>query len=357
MIKTIDLFSYYPPKFFNLVYIITFLFCFTILEAASKDSLNTQKGIQNQNYQSIVESNPIPQKVKVGFYAQNIYELDPASNTFYMDFYVWFIWKGDIDPTEKVEFMNGVEDWGMTKVNVYDVPKMLADSSFYQAIRVEGRFRENFRFERFPLDEQRLGVIIENSVHTTDEIIYYADTLESGYATDLEIPGWEFKNYQISGSTHTYSTNFGDPDADKKISNYSALRFELKVSRPANYFIWKLLLPLIIVLLASWGALLLDPRRVDSRILLPITTLLTAVFLQQNYSDSLPAVSYLVLLDKIYVLAYLTIIIAIMATIYTAGIVKEDNQKSVNRVKKIDRIFLGIKIVIFITGLVFLLLI
>jgi hypothetical protein len=62
-----------------------------------------------------------------------------------------------------------------------------------------------------------------------------------------------------------------------------------------------------------------------------------------------------VLLDKIYVLAYLTIIIAIMVTIYTAGIVKEENQKSINRVKKIDRIFLASKFILFVVGVIVLL--
>jgi hypothetical protein len=353
--NAIKIYFGYPTKYLSMFYLIITILSFSILRAASQDILNHHNGIQPHAIKNSVTTHSNAQKVKVGFYAQNIYELDPESNTYYMDFYVWFNWKGEIDPTEKIEFMNGVEDWGMTKVSVYDVPKLLADSSYYQAIRVEGRFRENFRFERFPLDEQKLGVVIENSVHTENEIIYYADTLASGYASDMEIPGWEFKNYCITNFSHTYATNFGEPETGNKISSYSALRFELLVSRPANYFIWKLLLPLIIVLLASWGALLLDPRRIDSRILLPITALLTTVFLQQNYSDSLPAVSYLVLLDKIYVLAYLTIIIAIMVTIYTAGIVKEENQKSINRVKKIDRIFLASKFILFVVGVIVLL--
>ena len=51
---------------------------------------------------------PKAQQVKVGFYPQNIYGLDLSSNTYYMDFYMWFNWKGDINPTEKMEFMNGV---------------------------------------------------------------------------------------------------------------------------------------------------------------------------------------------------------------------------------------------------------
>ncbi|MFA6978011.1 MAG: hypothetical protein WC209_01705 [Ignavibacteriaceae bacterium] len=307
-------------------------------------------------YHELKKIPPTAQQVKVGFYTQNIYEVNPESNTYYMDFYVWFKWKGSIDPTEKIEFMNGVEDWGMTKVNTYETPMLLPDSSFYQVVRIEGRFRENFEFERYPLDEQRLGVVLENSLHDINEVVYIADTVESGYTDDLAIPGWEFKDYLISNLYHQYKTNFGDYKLNEKTSSYSAIRFELRVTRPINYFIWKLLFPLLVVLFASFGALLLDPLRVDSRIFLPITALLTIVFLQQAYSDALPAVSYLVLIDKIYVIAYILIIAAIMETIYTAGIVVVEDPQTVVKVKKIDRIFLWGKVLFLVVGMIILLL-
>lgn len=106
----------------------------------------------------------------------------------------------------------------------------------------------------------------------------------------------------------------------------------------------------MIVLFSSWGALLLDPKRVDSRILLTITALLTTVFLQQSYSEALPAVSYLVLLDKIYVLAYILIIAAILEMILAADIVRDEKPEAIARVIKIDRAFLLANFVILIGG-------
>lgn len=342
--------------FLPVFYFFIFLLIIPPINNINADAIISDRKPNSKVYHALKEIPSTAQQVKVGFYAQNIYELDPESNTYYMDFYVWFNWRGEINPTEKVEFMNGVEDWGVTMANAFEEPKLLSDSSFYQLIRVEGRFRENFEFEQYPLDDQKLGVVIENSVHTIDELVYIADST-SGYAGDLSIPGWEFERYDLSNLYHTYSTYFGDNDAQSKSSTYSALRFELIVTRPVNYFFWKLLLPLVIVLLASWGALLLDPLRVDSRILLPVTSLLTVVFLQQAYSDALPAVSYLVLIDKIYVIAYILIIAAIMETIYTAGIVNDGNPEAIKRVKKIDRLFLIGKFCFLLIGVVLLLLI
>ena len=38
--------------------------------------------------------------------------MDVASNTYDIDTYIWFRWKGKIDPTKTIEFINMVEDWG-----------------------------------------------------------------------------------------------------------------------------------------------------------------------------------------------------------------------------------------------------
>lgn len=42
----------------------------------------------------------------------NLYDLNVNEYSFYADFYVWFRWKGDRDPTG-IEFVNGVEKWGV----------------------------------------------------------------------------------------------------------------------------------------------------------------------------------------------------------------------------------------------------
>ncbi|VXD22389.1 ligand-gated ion channel [Planktothrix paucivesiculata] len=307
-------------------------------------------------YQPLTEIPTTAQKVTVGVFAQNIYELNASSNTYYLDFYLWLRWKGKIDPLANLEFMNGVEKWGRTIETAYPEPKTLKDGSFYQIMRVESRFREPFRFYRYPLDEQSLGVTIENAVYSLNELVYIADTKESGYASDLTVPGWKIKNYAIKTLSHLYPSNFGDLDQAKNDSIYSAVRFEMNISRPLSFFTWKLLLPLFVVLFSSWGSLLLYPIYVDSRIILPVTALLTIVFLQQSYSDALPDVGYLVLLDKIYALVYVLIIAGILETIITADWAKSEDPQSIVRVNKLDQWFLIANIVILSGGMIVLLL-
>ncbi|MEZ4830112.1 MAG: hypothetical protein R3C61_28085 [Bacteroidia bacterium] len=104
----------------------------------------------------------------------------------------------------------------------------------------------------------------------------------------------------------------------KKSTAFSDFVLQLSLRRPINYFLLKLLLPVLIVIIASLGALLIHPSSIDARISLPIGGLLSAVFLQQSYSSALPDVGYMVLMDKIYLLVY-ALIAAIMLRVVVAG--------------------------------------
>ena len=60
------------------------------------------------------------------------------------------------------------------------------------------------------------------------------------------------------------------------------------------------------------------PRYVEGRIGLGITALLTLVALQLTSGASLPDVDYLMMIDKIYLLAYLFIILALARVVMTS---------------------------------------
>lgn len=294
------------------------------------------------------------QKVETGFYPVNLYQLDVASNTYYVDTYIWFKWKGTIDPISNLEFPNAVEEWGMNIQKTYEEPQLQSDGSFYQIIRVEGRFFVPFALSKYPLDQQRLEIALENSIYTYNDLVYVADKDDSGFSANLALPGWNITGWEIENLLHDYSTQFGEKFAANVRFPYSSVRYQLLISRPINYFIWKLLLPLIIVLVSSWCAMLLHPSYVEARTAMSSTALLTTVFLQQSYSDTLPEVGYLVLLDKIYALSYLLIVAAIIETIITAGWARSGEKEDYERVIRLDRPFLVAELTVLIVGVLLL---
>ena len=58
------------------------------------------------------------------------------------------------------------------------------------------------------------------------------------------------------------------------------------------------------------------PDEQDARASIPVTVLLTLVFLQQTYRDNLPDLPFLTYLDQVYVVAYVVTLVAFILVIW-----------------------------------------
>ncbi|MCB0531079.1 MAG: hypothetical protein H6574_15390 [Lewinellaceae bacterium] len=276
-----------------------------------------------------------PQEARVGIYLMNLYDLNMDEHSFYADFYIWFKWKGEIDPTE-IEFVNQVEKWSLTSAPSGDgSDSLLSDSTNYRIFRVEGRFFHSFMLSHFPLDQHDLTIQIENPEYDANELVYLPDTAGAAIRHTLQLVGWEMQGSSLQPLENDYRTNFGNPDENACI--YNQLVYTIRLARPITYFLLKMMLPLAVVMLISIGALILHPEYIDMRASLPIGGLLTAVFLQQTYSDALPDTGYMVLMDKIYLLAYALISLVLLRVIRSGNRLMEPGTVPVEKIIRRDR--------------------
>ena len=287
------------------------------------------------------------QQVKIGFYPVSVYQLDMASNTYYVDTYMWLRWTGDIDPTGTIEFTNMVEEWGKQQENLLSEPKVLADGSKYQIMRVEGRFVQPFSLADYPLDKQKLSIMVEDTTNGADAVSYVIDTESSGIGDSLQIPGWQLEGWSSQTYTHDYGTSFGE---EATPSAYSAAQFSLDITRPLSFFYWKLLLPLFIVLLAALSVFLISPQHLDARSALPAGALLTAIFLQKSYSDGLPDLGYLILMDKIYLIVYALIVLTLIRCIVAYKAADDADEATIKAIHATDKRLLVLFIAVFMAA-------
>jgi hypothetical protein len=300
-----------------------------------------------------VEEPTGPMQVTVGFYLTSIYSLDQQAGTFYADFYLWMRWQGENDPTLTVEMLNNIERWGLTMTPVSEEAVELPSGEFLQQFHVQGQFVQPLAMDDFPLDEHGLTIELEDLSFATDSLVYVPDLEQSGISPDLRIPGWNVTGWSLKTAPHKYATDFGETGAVAQ--EYSNLTFTLEIERPPSFFRWKLFLPLVIVLLLGCSVLLVHPTYTEVRLAGPATALLTLVFLQQTYTSSLPENGSLVLLDKIYALAYALVIGLIITTIVTSHWVRVDEDNTARAVR-LDRIAAGGLFGLFLVGTVILLL-
>lgn len=293
-----------------------------------------------------------PQEAQVGFYLMNLYGLNMDEHSFYADFYVWFKWRGDLDPTN-IEFVNTIEKWSMATVG-FDgdsTPVVLKDGTKYKIFRKEGRFFHAFSLNRFPLDQHTLDIQIENPEHPASMLVYVPDTNAALVRNTLNLVGWEQRDCQLSTQIHDYGSNFGNPEENAQ--QYSNLSFNITLARPFSYFLLKMLLPLLVVMLVGFGALLLHPEHIDTRSSLPIGALLTAVFLQQSYSDALPDTGYMVLMDKIYLLSY-ALISLVLLQIIRSGNLTAKGGGGMKAIIRRERRLATVYLLVFLSGVVIL---
>ncbi len=273
------------------------------------------------------------QVVHTGVYLMNLYDLDINEYSYYADFYLWFRWKGERNPMN-IEFVNAVEKWGFTQNDFHEEAQVLEDGSYYNGMRIEGRFYHPFKLNRFPMDRHQLGIRVENVEYPLDSMVFVPDTGQYFFRQDLIIPGWYLREAQQLTQENVYLTNFGEPGGVGRFSNFS---FVFTLARPLSYFLLKLLLPLLVVIFAALGALFITPQYLDARISLPIGALLSCVFLQQSYSSALPDVGYMVLMDKIYLMSYLLIALILLRTVLMGNRMSKNEEINILKQKKADR--------------------
>ena len=279
-----------------------------------------------------------PAEVIVGAYINDIQELDFKANNYVVDLYVWFRWKSpDIDPSKTMEFMNRFTSDDNVREALYDQPKPMPDGSLYSIIRYQGRFAAKFPLEKYPFDTQFLKVMMEDTVSGADSQIYVPEG-EHPVTLDpvITLPGFKVGNPTMRIVSNTYPTSFGDL-AEPEATAYSRIVLSVPVTRPIVAMSIKTFVPIMLIVVCAGLVFFVRPRYIEGRIGLGITALLTLVALQLASGGSLPDVDYLMMLDKIYLLAYLFIIIALGRVVATSWL--SDDAQAEKSIARKDRRF------------------
>ena len=136
---------------------------------------------------------------------------------------------------------------------------------------------------------------------------------------------------------------------------YSAATYSIEIRRPHTFFLWKLFFPVVIVLFLGLSALFVSPTLTEFRVAVPPAALLSLVFLQNTYSSTLPALGSLVLLDKIYVLAYAVVLVSLATIIVSGSWTKSEEPEAIARATRLDAIAAAVTILGFAIGVTLLL--
>jgi hypothetical protein len=290
-----------------------------------------------------------PERVIVGIYVNDIQEVDFPTHSYSVDLYAWFRWKShDLKPAKSMEFMNRSAPNDHQRDFLLEEPKAMPDGGFYSILREQGRFASKFNLEKYPFDRQVLKVVLEDTLASTADQIYVPDDVPVLLNPNITLPGFKVGKPVMKITNNAYPTNFGDLTSSSAES-YSRVTVEIPITRALVTVTVKAFLPVLLIVVCASLIFFIMPSRVDGRIGLGITALLTLVALQLTASSTLPEVGYLMLIDKIYLASYAFIIAALARVVATSW--SGEDGRSVEAVARHDKIWAGVLLAAYVVAI------
>jgi hypothetical protein len=154
-------------------------------------------------------------------------------------------------------------------------------------------------FKSFPFDAQKLEV----GVHPFIDQQQYVSFVPS------QLPVWtatEFSTYSSLESLAIQVFNFQYRLRGHQFGGHaiSEARFDITVERRYGFYLWKVFLPLLLMVVVSWSVFWFDPPEASSQVTIAVTTILTIIAFALAISLTLPRVPYLTLADGFFLTCY-----------------------------------------------------
>lgn len=249
---------------------------------------------------------PAAQEVRIGFYPNDIFDLDLRRCCYVTDGYVWLQWRGDVKPDE-FEFMNG-------KMDVKEHPDAKEVGGVkYVSYHCRGSFHTCLDFHKYPLDSHTLEVDVEDALHDTKELQYVVDSANLRHSHPIQITGWECSPPRFEVRNFTYETNYGDPtQSDSQTAVYSRfyVLFDITHADASNYF--KTFLGLFISVGIAFLAFLIDPHHTEPRFGVGIAAVFGAVTSEMVIAGNLPDMPYFTLADYVHFVSLFFIFLSLL---------------------------------------------
>ncbi len=285
-----------------------------------------------------------PIKVAIGLYIIDIAHLDLKESQFFADFYIWYKVAPEVVGTwtpDSIEFMNG---------SVQSATPIATDTAADGRIcwwqRVKGTFRGRFNLHLYPFDSQVLPLVIEDNTLPVDRLVLVPDTAEplalrNWVEKAVQVPDWTIDKAEARTDVHEYRTDFGltaAPTRDTAATRYSRFAFAVYIDRLFVPHFIKFIIPLLVIAGMAYVVFWINAREFQAQCGITVTALLSAVALHISQADALPAVGYLVIADKIFILFYLVIFSALVQTVIVNNYAKKRHLEWAQRFDEMFRL-------------------
>ncbi len=243
--------------------------------------------------------------------------------------------------------------------------ELIIDNGIVRTLRTEkgvGFFRQSFDFEKFPFDEQKLIIRVKTGVGNYSDSNLdnpYSDsgsltfiTPEPGVFLNLnkflnpevnKLKAWNIpKKNGIEVKSKILNEKIWDIFTQEiEVRTQNVLDIEITIKRNFNHYVWKIMLPVFLILCVAWYVLWIPTEKYEARLNTSIIALLALIAYNFVFQDDIPKLEYLTDLDEFILLSYIFCLIPVFLSIGFSKFIST-NQKKVMKLNKFIKIWGGV---------------
>lgn len=302
---------------------------------------------------SVVSPNPTGQViVDLGLHIVELTKVDEVTNTFNIEGFMDLVW---CDPRMAYEVENGEElserillkDKAQTLLNEIWWPAVtianqvngrnienqelviLSDGTIEYKEKFSAELEAHYDLKKFPFDRQKLEIEIESFAWHDDVLLFQMNEEKIGFSNDFEIAEWHIEKVE--------SKIESVKDIQDRAS-FSEFLMEIVVVRQYEYYLWKIIIPLIFLVIISWSVFLMIGEKLADRLRFSMIGILTIVSFQFIISDILPRVSYFTLMDSFLSISFFIMLLTMFESVYVNNLDLIDEHEEAKKIDLVCRI-------------------
>jgi len=262
-----------------------------------------------------------PIDVVIGLHVVNLAAINEVSEQFQLDAYLFEQWidtrlaytpQGQQDQVRnyamgqiwvpQLEMINAASPRTRGEISIMVSP----DGTVRYAERLLVNLSSRFELRRFPFDKQQLVVIIHPFLADGPHIRFRFDSASTWTASEFtsfsSLAQWHLLSMQSALLVAPTYGGMTVPEA----------RFEIDVERRSSFYIWKVFLPLLLMVFLSWAVFWIEAGDLSNQIQVAVTTILTVIAFAFAISATMPRLPYLTYIDAFFLECYIYVFMAVV---------------------------------------------
>jgi hypothetical protein len=314
------------------------------LAAESPESQRTERDPPvDQNRFSRPDPRGTPTRIRLGIYVVNVTSIDNVHQTYSCNFILNMQWRdnrlapagGEGAPTiaryrlEEVWYpKHGIANQHSLQEQLDRAVEVDPEGTVTYVQRYHGDLTAALDLRDFPLDQQVLPISVVLGPYGPDDIEIVVNDERTGRAQVITVADFDIGAPSVRVGLYDYSETRKLPRLD----------YALPAIRHTGYYVFKVVIPLALIVAMSWLVFWLDPKQFAPQVSIAMLSMLSLIAYQFALAGLLPRISYLTRVDTFLLGSTVLVFLALLQAVITGILAGRDQEAAVRTIDRFARI-------------------